>query len=82
MSKLEQQQQQKQQQQQREEEEKKARAAAAAAAAAAASAVLAPSFSSFAGWFFQAGKWVKWQVDRACAPPRRSKSPAYYLDEC
>ena len=77
MSKLEQ-----QQQEQREKEEEKARAAAAAAAAAAASAVLVPSISSFAGWALQAGKWVKWQVDRACAPPRRPKSPSYYLDEC
>ncbi|GAB5031002.1 Hypothetical protein NocV09_00402760 [Nannochloropsis oceanica] len=61
--------------QQQEEAETKARVAAAGAA-------LALSFFSFADWAVNAGKWFKWQVDNACAPPRRPKSPSHYLDEC
>lgn len=77
MRKLEEQ----QQHQQRAEEETKAGLAAAA---------LLPSFSSFSAgavssslsWAVGAGKWVKRQVDRAVAPPRRPKSPSYYLEYC
>ena len=71
MRKLEEQQ---QHHQQREEEEAKARAAAVAA--------LVPSFSSSLSWAVDAGKWVKRQVGRAVAPPRRPKSPSHYLEYC
>jgi hypothetical protein len=79
MGKLQQQHQHQHQQkkkQQQGRDETKARVAAAAAA------TFALSFSSFAGWAVDAGKWLKWQVDRACAPPRRPQSPSHYLDEC
>jgi len=66
MRKLEQQQQQKQQQ---EEEEKKTRAVVAALAPPLSCISVSSMFPSLS-WAVDAGKWVKWQLDRAVAPPR------------
>jgi len=69
MRKLEQQQQ--QQQKQHQEAEKKKTRAVVAALAPPLSYISVSSMSSSLSWAVDAGKWVKWQLDRAVAPPRR-----------